>query len=81
MPNHKSAEWRTRSIAEGDAKVDDKPDYEELREFVPRSGPDRALAADPRISVMDWILGIGNMVVRRFRGVPTAPMTRLHAKR
>jgi hypothetical protein len=34
-----------------------------------------------RISVMDWLLGVGGVVARRLRGVPRAPMVNLHPRR
>lgn len=33
------------------------------------------------LSVMDWLLGVGHMVVRRLRGAPRSPMVSLHPKR
>jgi hypothetical protein len=33
------------------------------------------------LSVMDWLLGVGHVVVRRLRGVPRSPMVGLHPKR
>jgi hypothetical protein len=62
-------------------------DFEQLRGHVPvpRRAPPVAvppLATSPesRLSVMDWLLGVGHVVVRKLRGVPRAPMVRLHPK-
>jgi hypothetical protein len=33
------------------------------------------------LSVMDWLLGVGHVVVRRLRGAPRSPMIALHPKR
>jgi len=35
-------------------------------------------SAPARVSVMDWLLAVGHVAVRRMRGVPRAPMVRLH---
>jgi hypothetical protein len=58
-------------------------DLEQLRGHLP---PRHAVSPPPpaapasRLSVMDWLLGVGHVVVRRLRGVPRAPMVRLHPK-
>jgi hypothetical protein len=31
-----------------------------------------------RVSVMDWLLAVGHVAARKLRGIPTAPMVRLH---
>ena len=33
-----------------------------------------------RLSVMDWLLAIGNVVARRLRRVPRSPMVPLHPR-
>jgi hypothetical protein len=63
-------------------------DYEALRGFVPQPPrptepppPDRG-DADRKISVMEWLIGVGDAVKRRFRsGVPGSPLARIHARR
>lgn len=59
-------------------------DYDSLRGFVPQ--PPRAPEPtpsdeDPRISVMEWLLGLGAVVKRRIRTVPGSPLARIHARR
>jgi hypothetical protein len=61
-------------------------DLEQLRGHVPaprRQGPSTPppAARDHRLSVMDWLLAVGHVMARRLRGVPRAPMVRLHPKR
>jgi len=34
--------------------------------------------ASERLSVMDWLLAVGHVAARRFRGEPLPPMVRLH---
>lgn len=35
-------------------------------------------SADERVSVMDWLLAVGHVAVRRLRSAPRSPMVRLH---
>jgi hypothetical protein len=35
-------------------------------------------AESKRVSVMDWLLAVGHVAARKLRGIPTAPMVRLH---
>jgi hypothetical protein len=35
-------------------------------------------SASERVSVMDWLLAVGHVAARKLRGIPTAPMVRLH---
>lgn len=48
---------------------------------MPTDEPKDKPPEDPRISVMDWVLGVGRVVVRKFASVPRSPMARLYAKR
>lgn len=45
--------------------------------FVPPSEPPE----DPKLSVMEWLLGVGHVVARKLRGTPPSAMVRLHPKR
>lgn len=59
-------------------------DYEALRGSVPRSPRAQEPAPpaeDPRVSVMEWLLGLGGVVARRLRTVPGSPLARIHARR
>jgi len=61
-------------------------DLEQLRGHVPvprrapRRGAPPPSSPRSRLSVMDWLLAVGHVVTRRLRGVPRAPMVRLHPK-
>jgi hypothetical protein len=66
---------------------DEKPsptDYASLRGFVPerpREPTPEAPAEDNRISVVEWLFGLGKVVARRLHTVPGSPMARIHARR
>jgi hypothetical protein len=62
-------------------------DLELLRDHVPVARRARPVVVPPpgtspnaRLSVMDWLLAVGHVVARKLRGVPRAPMVRLHPK-
>jgi hypothetical protein len=69
---------------------DDEPpaDYEQLRRHLGRPPLEHpvarqrpaAPAAPPssRLSVMDWLLAIGHVALRRLCRVPRSPMVKLH---
>jgi len=44
-------------------------------------GPDGDPPRDTKLSVMDWLVGVGHIVAQRIRTVPRSPMVRLHPKR
>jgi hypothetical protein len=64
-------------------------DYESLRGFVPArrrdpqlTEPDSSAADDRRVSVMEWLLAVGTVIVRKVKPVPPpSPVVRLHARR
>lgn len=66
---------------------DEKPspsDYASLREFVPptpREPAPEPPAEDNRVSVVEWLLGIGKVVARRMHTIPGSPIARIHARR
>lgn len=41
-----------------------------------------AAAPDARVSVMDWLLDVGESVARKFRGpaLPRSPLARIHGR-
>jgi hypothetical protein len=62
-------------------------DFDQLRGHVPVARrarpvvvPPPAPSSEARLSVMDWLLAVGHVVARKLRGVPRAPMVRLHPK-
>jgi hypothetical protein len=71
-------------------------DYEQLRRHVVRVTPEHpagrqqppapALPVDPqplaasRLSVMEWLVTVGQVVVRKLRRAPCSPMIRVHPK-
>jgi hypothetical protein len=62
-----------------------RPDLDPLRGHVPplrtrAAAPAPARSSGSRLSVLDWLLAVGHVVARRLRGVPRAPMVRLHPK-
>ncbi|MBA3465745.1 MAG: hypothetical protein H0T46_37790 [Deltaproteobacteria bacterium] len=58
-------------------------DYASLRDFVPPTPREPAPepAEDNRVSVVEWLLGIGKVVARRMHTVPGSPIARIHARR
>jgi len=59
-------------------------DYAMLRDSVPQPSREPAPeppAEDPRISVAEWLISIGRVVVRRVTAVPGSPVARIHARR
>ena len=48
---------------------------------MPSDEPKDKPREDPRISVMDWVLGVGQVVVRKFRSVPRSQMAHMYVKR
>ena len=73
----------------GMSPIDDptKAELDALRSHVrapvrPRHpGEPAHLADDPRVSVMEWLLGVGHMVARKLQRGPTSPMARIHVRR
>jgi hypothetical protein len=58
--------------------------YASLRGFVPHRPRERTSeqpAHDHRISVADWLIGIGRVIARRAKIVPGSPVARIHARR
>lgn len=66
-------------------------DYEQLRRHLARPPLEHPVARQvpaapaapagvrsPRLSVMDWLLAIGHVALRRLRRVPCSPMVKLH---
>ncbi len=67
---------------------DDHPtpsDFDALRSHVPARprdpAPEDPAPQDGRVSVMEWLLGVGNVIARKVRTVPGSPMLRIHARR
>jgi hypothetical protein len=56
-----------------------------LRSHIParphHPGEPAHVADGPRVSVMEWLLGVGHMVARRLHRGPTSPMARIHVRR
>ena len=51
-------------------------------EGMPSDEPEDKQREDPRISVMDWVLGIGRVAARKFRSTPPpSQLARVCAKR
>ena len=46
-----------------------------------RPSPDETPPEDTRVSVMEWLLGVGNVIARKVRTVPSSAGLRIHARR
>jgi hypothetical protein len=72
-----------------------RADYEQLRRHVLRAKPEHpagrqqprapALPVDEaapasRLSVMEWLVAVGQVVVRKLRRAPGSPMIRIHPR-
>jgi hypothetical protein len=69
-----------------------RTDYEQLRRHVQRARPERPAGRQlprapvptedsaPRLSVMAWLVAVGQVVVRKLRRAPGSAMIRVHPK-
>lgn len=71
----------------GDRRDEDPVDYEQLRNHLARPRLEHPAArqrrtvppaAQPRVSVMDWLLAVGHAIGRRLRRAPHSAMARIH---
>jgi hypothetical protein len=70
-------------------------DYEQLRRHVQRKPPEHPAgrqlprapareledASSSRFSVMEWLVGVGQVVARKLRRAPGSPMVSVHPKK
>ena len=72
-----------------------RTDYEQLRRHVQRAQPEHPAGRQQprapvpedgdepprsRLSVMEWLVGVGQVVVRKLRRAPGSAMIRIHPK-
>ncbi|CAN5899485.1 hypothetical protein BH11MYX3_BH11MYX3_18830 [soil metagenome] len=48
---------------------------------VPTVTPDEPAPTDSRVSVMEWLLAVGDVIARKARTTPGSPMLRIPVRR